>query len=112
MRPFAGILTLTLGIMFLAWYVRGIRGAVVSDIHNFSSAFRESPSLTIFFLVMKVFAFVFFPCLFTVMIYVPLRNFFSARRQTKLSEEGKGQLPFRRRCELLKRLLTSLEGLR
>jgi hypothetical protein len=78
-NPFAGMLTLSLGIALSVWYVHGIVGAVAGDIHTFTAAFHESPILTSIFLVLKPVAYVLFGGLFILMIYVPVRNLFFKR---------------------------------
>jgi hypothetical protein len=78
-NPFAGILTLSLGIALLVWYLWGIVGAVQGDIHAFTAAFHESRMLTSIFLVLKPVAYLLFGGLFMLMIYVPMRNLFFKR---------------------------------
>jgi hypothetical protein len=97
-NPFAGIFTLSLGIVLLAWYLRGIVGAVEGDIHNFSAAFHESPVLTLLFAVLKPIAYVLFGTLFMLMIYGPMRNLLFKRvvsgnlRSVSVNETKKSNL--------------------
>ena len=78
-HPAGGVFTLCLGLVLSGWYVTEITSAIKQDVQNFLPAFQESPRLTVFFTVFKVCAYVIFPCLFALMVYVPTRNLFFKR---------------------------------
>lgn len=68
------------GVPFLAWCVWKIPRAVRADWHNFRPAFREAPILTVGFTALKIWAYVFFPFVAAIWIYISVRDVFPKRR--------------------------------
>lgn len=73
-NPATEILVLILGVVMLVWYVRGVSDAVRGDIHDFIPAFRSTPLLAVVFAFLKLTAYILFPALFSLMVYIPIRN--------------------------------------
>jgi hypothetical protein len=73
------IFTLALGLGLSAWYVKDIAQSIRHDVKAFPPAFTSSPVLTLLFSLIKLCAYVLFPCVFLLMIYIPVRNLFLNR---------------------------------
>jgi len=78
-QPLPGLFTLLLGLALSVWYVRDIGITISGDVRTFPAAFVEAPVATIVFSVVKMCAYIFFPILFALMVYMPVRNLFFRR---------------------------------
>lgn len=74
------VFTLGLGFALSVWYALGFKKTVQHDLASFPASYGSSPVLTIIFSAIKMCAYVLGPCLFLLMIYIPLTNLFLTRK--------------------------------